>query len=48
MMDISTNDHNIFAQILRFGGMPDGKTHFDVHLEDDTTNSRESFFQGVG
>jgi len=46
-MDISTDDHDIFTQIFGFGGMPDWETNFDVHLEDNSRNSRESFLEGV-
>lgn len=46
-MNISTNDHNIFGEIIGLRGMPDGESNFDIHLENDTRDSGKTFFQSV-
>lgn len=43
VMDVSTDDHGVGGQSLGLGGMPDGKSHLDVHLENDAAHRRQPF-----
>ena len=48
MMHVSSDDHHVFGEIIRFRGMPDRESNFHVHLEDDTRHGGETFLQGIG
>lgn len=38
VVDISSDNHSVIGEGGRFGGMPDGETHFDVHLQDNAAD----------
>lgn len=47
-MNVSSDDHDVLGESVWFRGIPERETDLDVHLEEDSTGSRESFLKCVG
>lgn len=47
-MHVGTNDHHILRKVVGLGSVPDGETHLDVHLKDDSGNGRKTLLKSVG
>lgn len=48
VMNVGTDDHGVFREGLRLGGMPDGEADLDVHLENDSADGGKTFLERVG